>query len=88
MKFGTHSFSEVGRIRQHFDGGIKWLPDCVKGHVNGTTDEYFEDPGPILRPNGASLLMSSRISSIRLGQEYSSDSADDGPIIGQALYPF
>lgn len=87
MKFGTHSFSEVGRIGQNFDDGVKWMPDCVKSRIKGKTDGHNEVPGPLFRPNGASLIMSSRISCIRLGPNVSPHAANDSPIVGNALYP-
>lgn len=64
------------------------MPNCVKSHVEGKADEHNEVPGPVFRPNGASLLMSSRISCIRLGPKCSPHAVNDGPIAGQALYLF
>lgn len=83
MKFGTHSFSEVGRVGQCFDGTVEWKPDFVKNYVKGETDEHNEVPEPVYRPN--SLLMSSSISCIR---KCSSHAVNDGPFVGHALYPF
>lgn len=87
MKFGTRSFSEVGRIGQNFDDGVKWMPVCVKNHIKGNTDVPSKVPGPLFRPNGASLLMSSRISCLRLGPNLSPHAVNDSPIVGNALYP-
>ncbi|XP_061356559.1 uncharacterized protein LOC133300983 isoform X2 [Gastrolobium bilobum] len=80
------SFSEVGRVGQYFDGGVKWMPNCVRNYVKGKTDEHNEVPGPVFRPNGASLFMSSRISCIRLGPKCSSHAANDDPIVGHVLF--
>jgi hypothetical protein len=87
VKFGTHSFSEVGRIGHSFDDGVKWMPDCVKSHIKGETNVHNEVPGPLFRPNGASLIMSSRISCIRLGPNLSPHAPNDSPIVGNVLYP-
>jgi WD repeat-containing protein 21A len=87
VKFGTHSFSEVGRIGHNFDDGVKWMPDCVKSHIKGETNVHNEVPGPLFRPNGASLIMSSRISCIRLGPNLSPHAPNDSPIVGNVLYP-
>ena len=66
------------------------MPDCVKNYVKGKTDEHDAVPGPVSRPNGGSLLMSSGISCIRLGPNCSSHAVNDGPgpVVGHALYPF
>jgi len=60
------------------------MPDCLRRYVKGEIDEV---PGPIFRPNGASLLMSSRISCIRLGPKRSSHAVNGDPNVGHALYP-
>ncbi|XP_024631487.1 uncharacterized protein [Medicago truncatula] len=83
---GSLSFSEVGRIGQNFDDGVKWMPDCVKSRIKGKTDEHNEVPGPLFRPNGATLIMSSRISCIRLGPNVSPHAANDNPIVGNILF--
>ncbi|XP_027362377.1 DDB1- and CUL4-associated factor 4 isoform X2 [Abrus precatorius] len=83
---GSLSFSEVGRFGQYFDGGIKWMPDCMKNYVKEKTIEHNVVPGPVFRPNGASLLMSSRISCIRLGPKCTSHAVNDGPTVGHALF--
>ncbi|XP_004488222.2 uncharacterized protein [Cicer arietinum] len=83
---GSLSFSEVGRIGQNFDDGVKWMPVCVKNHIKGNTDVPSKVPGPLFRPNGASLLMSSRISCLRLGPNLSPHAVNDSPIVGNALF--
>lgn len=87
LKFGACSFSEVGKVGQYFDGGVQWMPDCVRHYVKGKTDKHDEMPGPVFRPNGASLLMSSSISCIRLSAKRSSHAVSDGLNVGHALYP-
>ncbi|WJX28028.1 hypothetical protein P8452_16796 [Trifolium repens] len=83
---GSLSFSEVGRIGHNFDDGVKWMPDCVKSHIKGETNVHNEVPGPLFRPNGASLIMSSRISCIRLGPNSSPHAPNDSPIVGNVLF--
>ncbi|XP_057429811.1 uncharacterized protein LOC130722938 [Lotus japonicus] len=83
---GTLSFCEVGRVGQNFDSGVTWMPDHVKNYVGGKADERYEVPGPVSRPNGASLIMSSRVSCIRLGSKCSSTAVNDDPIVGHALF--
>lgn len=87
MKFGTRSFSEVGRIGQNFNDGVKWMPYCMKSNIKGKEDGHSKVPGPLFRHNGASLHMSSRISCIRLGPNLAPHVASDSPIVGNALYP-
>lgn len=82
------SFSQVGGVGRNHDGGTKWRADCVKNYVKGRTDEHNEVLKPVFKPNRAALLMSSRISSIRLGPKCSSHAVNDGHIVGRALYPF
>ncbi|KAF7840268.1 DDB1- and CUL4-associated factor 4 isoform X2 [Senna tora] len=83
---GSLSFSEVGKAGQYFGGGVKWMPDRVKKYVKGEKDEHVEVPGPVFRPNGATLLMSSSISCIRLGLKRSFHAAENDPNIGHALF--
>ncbi|KAK7303833.1 hypothetical protein RJT34_14750 [Clitoria ternatea] len=86
---GSLSFSDVGRVGHYLDGGVtgvKWMPDCVKNYAKGKTVEHNEVPGPLFRPNGASLHISSRISCIRLGPKCSSLAVNDGPVVGNALF--
>ncbi|TKY72650.1 DDB1- and CUL4-associated factor 4 [Spatholobus suberectus] len=83
---GSLSFSEVGRVGKYFDGGTKWMADCVMNYVKEKTVERNEVLGPVFRPNRAALLMPSRISCIRLGPKCSSHAVNDGPIVGHALF--
>lgn len=62
------------------------MPDCVKSRIKGKTDGHNEVPGPLFRPNGATLIMSSRISCIRLGPNVSPPAANDNPIVGNILF--
>ncbi|KAG4946374.1 hypothetical protein JHK87_042381 [Glycine soja] len=83
---GSMSFSQVGGVGRNYDGGTKWRADCVKNYVKGRTDEHNEVLKPVFKPNRAALLMSSRISSIRLGPKCSSHAVNDGHIVGRALF--
>ncbi|XLR61226.1 hypothetical protein S83_011898 [Arachis hypogaea] len=83
---GSFSLCEVGRDGGYFDGEVKWTPDCVKNYAKGKTDENNVVPGPVSRPTGGSVVMSSGISCIRSGPECSSHAANGGPIVGHALF--
>ncbi|CAL5184442.1 unnamed protein product [Lathyrus oleraceus] len=83
---GSLSFSEVGRIGQNFNDGVKWMPYCMKSNIKGKEDGHSKVPGPLFRHNGASLHMSSRISCIRLGPNLAPHVASDSPIVGNALF--
>ncbi|KAL1320982.1 hypothetical protein HN51_065705 [Arachis hypogaea] len=83
---GSFSLCEVGRDGGYFDGEVKWTPDCVKSYAKGKTDENNVVPGPVSRPTGGSVVMSSGISCIRSGPECSSHAANGGPIVGHALF--
>lgn len=65
------------------------MPVCVRNYVKGEKGEHDQvpGPGPVFRRNGASLIMSSTISSIRLRPNWSSHVVDDDPSVAHALYP-
>ncbi|KAJ1407607.1 WD40/YVTN repeat-like-containing domain superfamily, partial [Sesbania bispinosa] len=82
---GSVSFSRIGTVGLYMDGGATWMPDCVRNYVKGKTDKHNDMPQPVVRPNGGSLLMSSRISCLRLSPKFSSHAVNDGPVPGHAL---
>ncbi|KAI4332093.1 hypothetical protein L6164_017030 [Bauhinia variegata] len=81
---GPLIFCEVGKFGQHFYGGVKCMPDCVRHYAKGQTEEHDEMAGPIFRAAGSSLHFSG-ISCIRLCQE-SSSAVGDGPNFRHVLF--
>jgi hypothetical protein len=81
------SFVEVGKVRQHFDYGVKCMPDHVWPLIKENDADFVRIPGHIRRLAGASLQMSSNISCIKLFRKHSS-TMDDSSNIQKALYPF
>lgn len=81
------SFVEVGKIGQHFDYGVKCMPDRVWPLIKENDAEFGRMPGHIQRFAGPSLQMSSKISCIKLFRNHSS-TMDDSSNIQEALYPF
>lgn len=81
------SFVEVGKVRQHFDYGVKCMPDRVWPLIKENDAEFGGIPGHIRRLAGASLQMPSSISCIKLSRKHSS-TMDDSSNIQEALYPF
>ncbi|XP_031285403.1 uncharacterized protein LOC116144088 isoform X2 [Pistacia vera] len=75
---GTLSLFGVGKVGQHFDTGINFLPDRVGPRVKENKAESYKEAEHIWIPEGASILMSSRVSSIKLPRKYSSCELDDG----------
>ncbi|KDP43121.1 hypothetical protein JCGZ_26654 [Jatropha curcas] len=62
---GSLSLFEVGKVGQHFDNGVKCIPDRVRPVVGEIKAECRKPPLDIWRPSGASLQMPSSISSIK-----------------------
>ncbi|XP_059437326.1 uncharacterized protein LOC132170380 isoform X1 [Corylus avellana] len=81
---GSLSFVEVGKVRQHFDYGVKCMPDRVWPLIKENDAEFVRIPGHIQRLAGASLQMSSNISCIKLFRKHSS-TMDDSSNIQEAL---
>ncbi|KAJ0081800.1 hypothetical protein Patl1_11972 [Pistacia atlantica] len=74
----SRSLFGVGKVGQHFDTGINFLPDRVGPRVKENKAESYKEAEHIWIPEGASILMSSRVSSIKLPRKYSSCELDDG----------
>ncbi|GLT69551.1 hypothetical protein SLA2020_416940 [Shorea laevis] len=81
---GSLSFVEVGKIGQHFDYGVKCMPDRVWPLIKENDAEFGRMPGHIQRFAGPSLQMSSKISCIKLFRNHSS-TMDDSSNIQEAL---
>ncbi|KAK9268072.1 hypothetical protein L1049_010511 [Liquidambar formosana] len=82
---GTLSLFEVGKVGQHFDYGVKCMPDHVWPRNIENQKESSKEPGNIWRPLGASVVMPSSVSSIKMLGKHSPHTIDDGSTIQHAL---
>ncbi|OVA01555.1 WD40 repeat [Macleaya cordata] len=82
---GSLSLYEVEKDGQHFDYGIKCMPDFVWPLTTENQAECNNVPGHIWRPAGASTLMSSNISCIQRTQKHYPRTPDDNLSIQHAL---
>ena len=82
------SLYEVAKVGQHFDYGVKCMPDRVWPPVIGKQTECSKAVGHIWRPTGASLVMQSSISCIKMVGKHSPCTIDDQSAIQHVLYPF
>ncbi|XP_028091136.1 DDB1- and CUL4-associated factor 4 isoform X1 [Camellia sinensis] len=68
---GYLSLCEVGKVGQQFDYGDKFMPDCVWPLNTRKREVCVEVPVHLWRPPGASMLMSSNISCIKMCGKHS-----------------
>lgn len=77
---------EVGKVGQHSDNAVKFIPDRVWPLIKENKIESCQGPDHIWKLKGASVLMPSSVSSIKLSEKHSCAS-DGGSNIQHALYP-
>ncbi|KAJ9709429.1 hypothetical protein PVL29_001078 [Vitis rotundifolia] len=82
---GYLSLYEVAKVGQHFDYGVKCMPDRVWPPVIGKQTECSKAVGHIWRPTGASLVMQSSISCIKMVGKHSPCTIDDRSAIQHVL---
>ncbi|XP_057511757.1 uncharacterized protein LOC130793907 [Actinidia eriantha] len=71
---GSLSFYEFGKVGQQFDYGVICMPDCVWPLGTEKGEMLVEVPGPLWKPSGASVQMSSNISCIKMyGKHFNTD---------------
>ncbi|RVW21500.1 hypothetical protein CK203_110988 [Vitis vinifera] len=85
---GYLSLYEVAKVGHHFDYGVKCMPDRVWPPVIGKQTDCSKAVGHIWRPTGASLVMQSSISCIKMVGKHSPCTIDDQSAIQHVLYPF
>ena len=78
------SFYEFGKVGQQFDSGVICMPDCVWPLGTEKREKLVEVPGPLWKPSGTSVKMSSNISCIKM---YGKHFNTDGSPMQHVLYP-
>ncbi|KAJ4702743.1 DDB1- and CUL4-associated factor 4-like [Melia azedarach] len=81
---GSFSLFEVGKVGQHSDNAVKFIPDRVWPLIKENKIESCQGPDHIWKLKGASVLMPSSVSSIKLSEKHSCAS-DGGSNIQHAL---
>uniref|UniRef100_A0A2P2KJD9 Uncharacterized protein MANES_03G071900 n=1 Tax=Rhizophora mucronata TaxID=61149 RepID=A0A2P2KJD9_RHIMU len=72
------SLFEVGKVRKDYGAGVECIPDPVWPDFDKCEAECFKSPESLWRPAGASLLMNSNISCIKVPGKYSFHLGADG----------
>ncbi|KAF8412632.1 hypothetical protein HHK36_000601 [Tetracentron sinense] len=82
---GSLSLYGVGKVGQHFDYGVKCMPDRAWPLITENQADCNKGPGHIWKPSGASILMPSNISCIKRAGKHSAHTANNGSTIQRAL---